>query len=214
MLRSDSMSVGTSTASRDVFVAYPWKLYSNRAAYKRAYTKLQKALSVKFVFAEERISSGHVLEKIAEMIEQTAFGIYDVSGWNPNVTLEYGMARGIGALTFIAFNPEKTDIEDVPTDVRGFDRLQYTDFDELSDAVATLVRQELGKTPVSDPLEADRKRLLKAVKSSPGKTARELAEQLGERLDYVQLLIRRSGSDLETTGATRGVRYYPKGTRT
>jgi hypothetical protein len=208
-----SMSVETSTP-RDVFVAYPWKLYSNPTAYKRAYTKLQRALSVRFVFAEERISSGHVLDKIAEMIEQTAFGIYDVSGWNPNVTLEYGMARGIGALTFIAFNPEKTDREDVPTDVRGFDRLQYTDFDELSDAVATLVRQELGETPVSDPLEADRKRLLNAIESNPGKTARELAEQLGQRLDYVQLLIRRSGSDLTTTGATRGVRYYPKGTRT
>lgn len=205
------MSIGTGTASRDVFIAYPWNLYSNRTAYKRAYTKLQKALSVKFIFAEERISSGHVLEKIAEMIEQTAFGIYDVSGWNPNVTLEYGIARGIGALSFIAFNPEKTTIEDVPTDVRGFDRLQYADFDELSDAVATLVRQELGEIPVSDPLEADRQRLLNAVKSSPGKTARELGEQLGQRLDYIQLLIRRSGSDLETRGATRATRYYPMG---
>ena len=204
-------AASSSEANRDVFVAYPWTLYSNREAYKRAYTKLQKPLAVRFVFAEERISSGHVLEKIAEMIEQAAFGIYDVSGWNPNVTLEYGMARGIGAVTFIAFNPEKTDIEDVPTDVRGFDRLQYTDFDGLSDAVATLVRQELGETPVSDPLEADRRRLLNAIQGNAGMTARELAEYLGQRLDYVQLLIRRSGSDLETTGATRATRYYPKG---
>jgi hypothetical protein len=205
------MSVATSTPSREVFVAYPWNLYSNRAAYKRVYTRLQRGLSVKFVFAEERISSGHVLDKIAEMIEQTAFGIYDVSGWNPNVTLEYGVAKGIGAVTFIAFNPEKTDRTDVPTDVRGYDRLQYTDFDELSDAVATLVRQQLGQPAVSDPLESDRQRLLKLIHTSPGKTARELAEQFGERLDYVQLLIGRSGSDLTTTGATRGVRYYPKG---
>jgi hypothetical protein len=211
--RLRSMPVLSGTTGREVFVAYPWTLYSNRAAYKRAYTSLQKALSVKFIFAEERISSGHVLEKIAEMIEQTAFGIYDVSGWNPNVTLEYGMARGLGALTFIAFNPDKTDIGDVPTDVRGYDRLQYADFDELSDAVATLVRQQLGKEPASDPLEDDRKRLLKHIGKTPGKTARELAEGFGERLDYVQLLIRRSGSDLETTGATRGVRYYRRGSR-
>lgn len=207
------MSPETTTASREVFVAYPWTLYSNRASYKRAFTKLQKALAVKFIFAEERISSGHVLEKIAEMIEQAAFGIYDVSGWNPNVTLEYGMARGLGAITFIAFNPDKTKIGDVPTDVRGYDRLQYTDFDELSEAVATLVRQQLGKEPVSDPLEDDRRRLLRMIRSTPGKTARELAEELGERLDYIQLLIRRSGSELETTGATRGVRYYIRGTR-
>jgi hypothetical protein len=207
------MSPSTETANREVFVAYPWTLYSNRATYKRAFTKLQKPLAVKFVFAEERISSGHVLEKIAEMIEKAAFGIYDVSAWNPNVTLEYGMARGLGAITFIAFNPDKTKIGDVPTDVRGYDRLQYTDFDELSEAVATLVRQQLGKEPVSDPLEDDRRRLLRMIRSTPGKTARELAEELGERLDYVQLLIRRSGSELETTGATRGVRYFVRGTR-
>jgi hypothetical protein len=207
------MSPAAKSGPREVFVAYPWTLYANRAAYKRAYTKLQKALSVKFIFAEERISSGHVLEKIAEMIEKTAFGIYDVSGWNPNVTLEYGMARGQGAVTFIAFNPEKTDVGDVPTDVKGYDRLQYTDFDDLSDSVATLVRQQLGKQPASNPLEDDRKRLLKTVRATPGMTARELAEQFGERLDYVQLLLRRSGSSLETTGATRGVRYYIRGSR-
>lgn len=131
---------------RQIFVAYPWTLYSNRANYKKAYTSLEKALSVRFVFAEERIADGHVLEKIATMIRDTAFGIYDVSGWNPNVTLEYGMARGMDASAFIAFNPEKTDVGDVPTDVRGYDRLQYTDFEELSDVVATLVTQQLGKS--------------------------------------------------------------------
>jgi hypothetical protein len=116
---------------RDIFVAYPWTLYSNRASYKKAYTSLEKGLVVKFRFAEEKISSGHVLDKIEEMIQETAFGIYDVSSWNPNVTLEYGISRGLGAKAFIAFNPEKTQRKDVPTDVRGYDRLQYTDFDEL-----------------------------------------------------------------------------------
>jgi hypothetical protein len=204
------VAVGT----REVFVAYPWNLYSNRATYKKAYTKLQKPLAVKFVFAEERISSGHVLEKISEMIEKAAFGIYDVSGWNPNVTLEYGMARGLGAVTFIAFNPDKTDVDDVPTDVKGYDRLQYTDLEELSDAVATLVRQQIGREPAPNPLEDDRKRLLRMIRTTPGLTVRELADQYGERLDYVQLLIRRSMSSLETTGATRGVRYYIRGSRT
>ena len=47
------------------------------------------------------------------------------------MTLEYGIARGVGAKAFIAFNPDKTELHDVPTDVRGYDRLQYTDFNEL-----------------------------------------------------------------------------------
>ncbi len=116
------------------------------------------------------------------------------------------------AKAFIAFNPEKTQRIDVPTDVRGYDRLQYTDFDELSDKVATLVTQELGRGPAPvDPLEADRGRLMNAIQVSPGLKAKELADVIGERLDYVQLLLRRSSSELETTGVTTGTRYYPKG---
>jgi hypothetical protein len=30
----------------------------------------------------------------------------------------------------------------VPSDVRGYDRLQYTDFDELSEKVAALIENE------------------------------------------------------------------------
>jgi hypothetical protein len=203
------------SGGRDIFVAYPWNLYSSRAAYKKAYTSLEKGLTVRFVFAEERISSGHVIEKIESMIRETAFGIYDVSGWNPNVTLEYGIARGMRAKSFIAFNPDKTVVGDVPTDVRGYDRLQYTSFEELSDRVAELVAQELGTGPLAeDPLESDRTRLLEIVGQSPGKRADELADAMRTSLDYVQLLLRRSKDDLETTGATRGTRYFPKEVKT
>jgi hypothetical protein len=197
-----------SSQSRSIFVAYPWQLYANRANYKKAYTKLERALGVKFIFAEERIAAAHVLEKITSMIEATAFGIYDVSSWNANVTLEYGIARGIGALSYIAFNPEKTSLSDVPSDIRGYDRLQYTDLEELSDSVATVVRQELGKPVEDDPLEADRRRMLDHIGENPGRTARQIADGMGERLDYIQLLLRRSGSELRTTGQTRGMKYF------
>jgi len=195
---------------RHIFVAYPWTLYDDRIAYKQAYTRMEKALNVKFLFAEERVSTGTVLEKIISMIESAAFGIYDVSAWNANVTLEYGVARGLGAQAYIAFNPDKTDLGDVPTDVRGYDRLQYKSLDELAKAVEDLVVQELGtggETPI-DPLENDRSSLLNTIAENPGKTARQLAELSGQRLDYVQLLLRRSPADLATKGQTRGTRYF------
>lgn len=196
------------SSDRHIFVAYPWALYEDRAAYKRAYTSMERALNVRFIFAEQRVSTGTVLEKIVEMIETSAFGIYDVSSWNPNVTLEYGIAVGLGSRPFIAFNPEHTDLGDVPTDVRGYDRLQYSTLEELSDAVEDLVVQELGTggTPV-DPLEQDRKTLLALIQANPGKTVRNLADMSGFRKDYVQLLLRRSSGEVESSGATRGTRY-------
>jgi hypothetical protein len=43
-------------------------------------------MAVKFLFAEEQISSRHVLDKIEDMIQETAFGRYDVTSSNANVT--------------------------------------------------------------------------------------------------------------------------------
>jgi hypothetical protein len=203
--------VGSDTQNRRVFVAYPWKVYPNPGNYKKAFTDLEKPLAVTFVFAEQRISTGTILEKIIEMIRESAFGIYDVTAWNPNVTLEYGIARGLGVPAFIAFNPEKTDMGDVPTDVRGYDRLQYGDFTELSEKVATLVGQQLGTAPrQEDPIQSDRRRLLAVVNDNPGKMVGELADLTDFSVDYVQLLLRRSTNELRTTGKTKGQRYFPR----
>lgn len=195
-------------ADRHIFVAYPWDLYPDRIAYKRAYTTTERALNVKFDFAEQRVSTGTVLEKIVEMIEASALGIYDVTGWNANVTLEYGIAIGLGSKAFIAFNPEATDAGDVPTDVRGYDRLQYTDLDLLSSAVEDLIVQELGTGgPGVDLLEADRLELLRVIRENPNQTVRQLVALTGQRRDYVQLLIGRSSAQLTVKGATKGTRY-------
>lgn len=198
-------------SDRHIFVAYPWALY-DRVRYKRAFTTVQKALNVQFIFAEERVSTGHVLDKISGMIESCAFGIYDVSGWNANVTLEYGIARGLNADAYIAFNPSKTDLSDVPSDVRGYDRLQYDDLDDLKSAVEGLVVQVLGTGTDStiDPLERDRQRLMDIIGSNPSETTQVLAKLMDERIDYVQLLLRRSKPQLDADGATRGTRYTLK----
>ncbi|MCP2308234.1 hypothetical protein [Kitasatospora paracochleata] len=173
---------------------------------------MQTALNVKFLFAEQQVSNGHVLEKIIRMIEAAAFGIYDVTLWNANVTLEYGVALGLGGKALIAFNPDKTELSDVPSDVRGYDRLQYRDLEQLTSAVEELVVQELGTGAAAvDPLELDRRDLLRLIRQNPGQTVRQLAELSGQKKDYVQMLLRRSSDQLKITGATRGTRYFIKG---
>jgi hypothetical protein len=142
--RSTTAPAAADPTPRAVFVAYPWSAYPNREAYKAAYTSLEIELSVKFVFAESRLSVRHVLEKIDEMIDSTAFGIYDLTGWNPNVALEYGIARGRSRPAYIAFNPTIGNSTDVPADVRGYDRIQYADFSQLTSEVRRLVVQNLG----------------------------------------------------------------------
>ena len=84
---------------RQVFVAYSYRLYDPRD-YRRAFETVGKAFAVDFIFADEKISSLHILQKIANLIRESQFGVYDITGWNPNVTLELGLALWYGRARF------------------------------------------------------------------------------------------------------------------
>jgi hypothetical protein len=64
--------------ARQIFVAYSYRLYP-RADYRKVYKELAEAFHVDFVFADEKITSLHILQKIANYIRSSRFGIYDIS---------------------------------------------------------------------------------------------------------------------------------------
>ncbi|HTT45660.1 MAG TPA: hypothetical protein VMH38_06555, partial [Thermoplasmata archaeon] len=117
---------------RQVFVAYSYKLYPT-VDYRRVYERVGDTFDVKFLFADEKITDLHILQKIANMILESQFSIFDISGWNPNVTLELGLAYGFRERAYIAFDPAKTPVDDVPADIRGVDRIQYSSYTELEE---------------------------------------------------------------------------------
>jgi len=72
---------------------------------------------------------------------------------------------------YIGFNPDKTDLEDVPSDIKGIDRLQYRSFTELSEKLAALLEQRYPKVearqPLDDYVEGLRKDILTVIENSP-----------------------------------------------
>ncbi len=97
--------------SRQVFVAYSYR-HIDKKDYRRAFESVGKAFDVDFVFADEKISSLHILQKIANYIRESQFGIYDITAWNPNVTLELGLALGMGERVFISLPQSRTNRDD------------------------------------------------------------------------------------------------------
>jgi len=91
-------------------------------------------------YATYSLTNLHVLAKIYSMILESAIGIYDVSGWNANVTLELGIAFGMGEASYIVINPTSHDSKDAPADIRGFDRIEYRTLDELRARLDQLLR--------------------------------------------------------------------------
>ena len=63
-----------SRQQRQIFVAYSYRLYPS-ADYRRVYRGLETAFGVKFIFADEKISNLHILQKIVNYIRESKFGI-------------------------------------------------------------------------------------------------------------------------------------------
>jgi hypothetical protein len=198
---------------RHIFVAYPYSLYPE-ADYRKVFKNVAEAFRVTFLFADEKITDLHILKKIENYIRESEFGIYDISGWNANVTLELGLAFGLGERAFIAFDPKKTPIAEVPADLRGIDRIEYSSYSELEEKVGELIGQELplplehGTESVS-PLGALRRLAVETLNRNPGLKMGDIATELGINVDLAQVVIRPLvGSLVRTEGQKRGTKYF------
>lgn len=112
------MAQARENLTKQVFVAYAYNLYDHRD-YRKVYASLEKAFGIKFIFADEKITNMHILQKIISYIRGSDFSLFDISSWNPNVTLELGVALATSDDWYICFNPETTDVREVPSDIRG-----------------------------------------------------------------------------------------------
>jgi predicted nucleotide-binding protein len=197
---------------RQVFVAYSYKLYP-KADYRRGYTELAKAFKVDFVFADEKITNLHILQKIANYIRESRFGIYDISGWNPNVTLELGLAFGLSEKAYIAIDPSKTAIDEVPSDLRGMDRIQYSSYTELQAGLERLLSQEFPVQPTHDvenQLVQLREQTVKVISESEGLKIPDIANLLGVSIDMAKVVVRPlvDIGTLRIEGVKRGAKYF------
>lgn len=196
---------------RQIFVAYSYKLYP-KADYRRVFNDLKGAFQVDFVFADEKITNLHILQKIANYIRESRFGLYDISGWNPNVTLELGLAFGLTEKAYIAIDPSKTDVDEVPADLRGLDRIQYGSYAELSTGVEKLLLQEFPLEPTHDvenQLRQLRDQAVSVIGESEGLKISDIAKLLGVSVDMAKVIVRPLiGDKLRIEGIKRGARYY------
>jgi|GEM_PF-2791441 len=73
--------------------------------------------------ADEKLSTGAIICKICQGIQNCRYAIIDISEWNPNVLFEFGLACGLGKRSLLI----KNKISDVPTDLRGLEYVSYSD---------------------------------------------------------------------------------------
>ncbi len=209
---------GTAETERSIFVAYAYTLYDRRD-YRKVFTQsLENAFGVKFIFADEKITNMHIIQKIISYIQAADFSIYDISGWNPNVTLELGIGMMSQKDWYILVNPEKTPNQEVPSDIKGIDRIQYTSFSDLEESyrLAALLSQRYSKVEhqtLDQYIEALQTTVVELLAANPGLAMADISKFLQLNLQLTQATVGPLVSDgkVEARGIKRWTKYYLQG---
>lgn len=198
---------------KQIFVAYSYSLYP-KIDYRKIFNEIEGEYDVVFIFADERITNLHILEKIKSYMKSAEFSLFDISGWNPNVTLELGLAMSSSQNWYICINPTNTPMKDVPSDLKGIDRIQYESYTELGQKLRALIEQRFpkrsGTTTIDEYLEHLRIQGLELIEKQPGMRMTDLAKLLDVGVPVAQMAIEPLiGKSIRTEGNTRGRKYFP-----
>ena len=134
VIRHEDLDKKSDLENQKIFVAYPY-FFDVFTAYRPKYLEVEKRIKARFLFADRNLTGQSLLQKIAQQILQSCASIFDLSMWNLNVVAELGLALGLDRKIFILYNPVFTQEQDVPSDLRGIDRVQYKTFEELPGAI-------------------------------------------------------------------------------
>ena len=115
------------TRMPNVFVGHP---FAGRFPVKR-FRAVFRELPFRVIYGNTDLQTRHLLAIMKGNIAKADFSIFDLSNWNPNVALELGLAEGLkkkpGKQYYILLNTKRS--REVPSDIRGIQRLEYTSYD-------------------------------------------------------------------------------------
>ncbi len=110
-----------------VFVGHPFGQNFPKQRFRRIFQELPLVVQ----YGNTDIQTRHLLSIMKSNISKADFSMFDLSDWNPNVSLELGLAEGLkrAALKpyYILLNTRRS--KEVPSDIRGLQRLEYTSYD-------------------------------------------------------------------------------------
>ena len=133
---------------QQIFVSCP---FGNgiRKNYDRLKRDVEKSTPLHIVLADTTAvsSTDYLLEHITTLIRESAGCIFDVTGGNPNVSLEVGIAHALPADFLLAFYTRKTpsaaekalakqgETKPIISDLQGRNRIEYKQYVALHDQV-------------------------------------------------------------------------------
>lgn len=124
-------------------MAYPYALTGYRETLAHAFANTH----IELWYADERLVSDHVLRKIEGMLADCDLALFDLTGANPNVCLELGLAIAANHPYVVALH--KDSVSQLNADIHGWDQLRYGSVEELGGILKRYI--ENGRVPARQP---------------------------------------------------------------
>lgn len=202
-----------------VFVGLPWKTV--RPKYDRIIPKLEKKYPLHFTIVGRNDSqvAQDLFDLIKQRISSCSYALFDASGGNANVSLEFGFAEGIDIPRAIFLSAHKSSHKGetespIISDLTGRRRTQYKTEKTLSNELNKLCREHpytrryekavatATKGKPRGAKKSGRALVLKAIRAFDGKTTIRRAElvQALQALGYKEKQIESTLKKLHSSG--------------
>lgn len=174
-----------------VFIGLPWKTV--RSKYEKIIHKLEQKYPVHLTIVgrNDGQSAENLLSIIKSRIQSSSYAIFDATGGNANVSLEYGYAEGLDVPRAIFLSDHKsaqpTAGAPIISDLHGQRRVQYKTEKKLKNELEKLCRDH----PYTRRFEKAYARASKGRSKGAKRSLRALAIKLIRNLDG-QATVRRS----------------------
>jgi len=167
-----------------IFIGTPWTM---RAHYERFTERLEKFHPLHFVrmgSQKDRQYSDELFSLIKNSIRNSGAALFDVTKANPNVSLEYGFAEGVGVECYIFYCIHKRTQANVPgtaiiSNLGGKRRIQYTNVNALESELKKFCKNH----PFTTKFEVSLKKAFGRLGKGKKKFYRTLAIKLVHGLD-------------------------------
>lgn len=197
-----------------VFVGLPWKTV--RPKYERVIDKLSKKYPLHFTIVgrDDGQDAKALFEVIKERIGASSHAVFDATGGNANVSLEYGYAEGIEVPRSIFVSDHKASAKDasspIISDLTGMRRVHYKTEKKLASELDRLSKEHDYTKRFEKALQAALKGKSKGQKKSGRALALKLVRALNgkskmRRAELLQRLQADGYEEAEIDGMLKGL---------
>ena len=169
--------------SNQVFVGLPWR--NVRPRYEKCIDKLQQKYPLNFTIVgrKDAQDAEDLLKVITERIDTSSYAIFDATGGNANVSLEYGYAEAVDLPRALYFSTHKAATGGtggtIISDLGGKRRVEYTNEQSLRSRLDAFCKDH----DYTKRFESFVQRRVRTTKPGEKKKKRTLALKLIHYLD-------------------------------